>query len=111
MSLLNTIVTGRKKLPLNIMLYGVHGIGKTTLATQTPSPIFIGSEENDEIEAARFPKVESWGMLKEQLKALATEKHDFKTVVIDSLDMLQQVCEKVQIQEIVFVIVTWQQGE
>ena len=76
-----------------LLVYGVHGIGKTSAAATFPSPIFVGSEENDEIEAARFPRIESWNQLSEQLKALLNENHDFKTVIIDSIDMLQQVAE------------------
>jgi len=93
MSMLSTVITGKKRLPMALLIYGVHGIGKTTAATSFPNPIFVGSEENDEIEAARFPRIENWKMLSDQLKALKNENHEFKTVIIDSIDMLQQVAE------------------
>jgi len=80
--------------PLAVMLHGVHGIGKTSFALDAPNPVYVGSEEADEYDMARFPRVENWGMLIEQLKALRDLEHDFKTIVIDTTDSLEQVAEK-----------------
>jgi hypothetical protein len=94
MSLLNKIQTGRKLKPLALMLHAPHGIGKSTFASESPNPIYIGQEENDEIDAARFPKVQTWNDLEMQLSSLLNESHDFKTLVIDTIDGLEQVAEQ-----------------
>ena len=94
MSLLNKVQTGRKLKPLAIMLHAPHGIGKSTFATEAPNPIYIGNEENDELDVSRFPKVKVWQDLLDQLKTLRDEKHDYKTIVIDTVDGLEQVAEQ-----------------
>ena len=94
MSLLKSVQTGRKLKPLAIMLHAPHGIGKSTFATEAPNPIYIGQEENDELDVARFPKVMHWSELIDQLTTLRDEKHDYKTVVIDTADGLEQTAEK-----------------
>lgn len=99
MSLLKTVQKGRKLKPLALMLHAPHGIGKSTFATEAPDPIYIGQEENDELDVARFPKVESWIDLENQLDTLLKEDHDYKTVVIDTIDGLQQVAEQVILSE------------
>ena len=93
MSLLNKVVTGIKKKPICLLVYGVHGIGKSSFPLQMPNPIFIGPEENDELEVARFPKVSKWNDLLGQLKTLRDEKHDYKTLVIDTIDTLEHMAE------------------
>lgn len=94
MSLLNQVQTGKILKPLALMIHAPHGIGKSTLGSEAPNPIFIGSEENDELDVARFPKVKSWIELESQLKALRDENHDYKTLVIDTIDALEQVAEQ-----------------
>jgi len=94
LSLLSTVTTGKRIKPIAVLLHGVHGIGKSTFGEESNKPIFIGPEENDELDAARFPKVTSWGQLLNQLKTLQTDDHDFKTVVIDTIDTLEQVAQK-----------------
>jgi len=94
MNLLDSIVTGKKKKPAAVLLSGVHGIGKSTFGANAPSPIFIGSEENDELDSARFPKVEKWSQLIEQLNTLLVNDHNYQTVVIDTVDSLEQIAQK-----------------
>lgn len=74
-----------------MILYGVHGIGKSTFAVECDSPIFIGSEENDELEAERLPKIKTWNDLNEQLKWI--EKQNYKTIVIDTMDELETIAQ------------------
>jgi hypothetical protein len=88
------IVTGRKIKPVNLMIYGEHGLGKTSLPSEANNPIYVGSEENDEFDIARMPKVEVWKDLTDQLAWLLKEKHDYKTLVIDTVDALEQVAQK-----------------
>lgn len=79
-----------KPLPPSIIIYGNHGLGKTTFGSLAPNPVFIRTEDGlGNINAKTFPKVESFDMLMEQLRRLYSIEHDFKTVVIDSLDHLE----------------------
>lgn len=73
-----------------IVLYGVQGIGKTTLAASAPSPVFIPCEDGlaSVPGAAHFPVPNSYADVLQALDALLGE-HDFGTLVIDSLDALE----------------------
>lgn len=88
---LDSIVSGRVARPRRVLLYGTHGIGKTTLGAGTDSPIFIQTEDGlAEIDAPRFPLASSFDGALQALHALATQPHEFGTVVIDSADWLER---------------------
>lgn len=76
--------------PVIITLYGEAGRGKTSLAATFPKPIFIMTEDGlrtipKDKRPPAFPLVKSVDELKSQVKALITEEHEYKTVVIDSI--------------------------
>jgi hypothetical protein len=76
--------------PPRVVLYGVHGIGKSTWSSKSPSPILIPTEDGaDEIGVARFPKAESAEDVIACLRLLYKEGHPYKTVIIDSADWLE----------------------
>jgi hypothetical protein len=84
-----SLVVGKQKLPPRICIYGAHGIGKSTLASQFPNPIFISTEDGiDALEVTSFPKAETLEGVVENVKTLIKEDHGFRTVVIDSVDWL-----------------------
>ena len=97
---LSDIVDTQNIKPPRVLAYGPPGVGKTTFAASAPSPIFIQTEDGaDVVGAARFPQPESYQAVEEQLGLLVNEKHDYQTLVIDSLDWLEplvwaQLCEQ-----------------
>ena len=91
MSVIEHIRTGKRSSPPRILLYGTEGIGKSTFAAQAPNPIFIPTEDGlSEIDCASFPFAKKYTDVEAYLSALAAEQHDYQTVVIDSLDWLEQ---------------------
>ena len=100
MSLLKQIHRGRRLQPPRLLVYGTEGIGKSTIASQAPKPIFIPTEDGlDQIETDSFPLCHTLDDVMAALTALATEEHDYHTVVIDSLDWLERliwdsICKK-----------------
>jgi len=94
------IIKGPQAKPRRVLLYGTHGVGKSTWAAQSPSPIFLATEEGlDDIGADRTPLLASVGDVSNCFSWLLTEKHDYRTLVIDTLDWLErlvwkQTCEK-----------------
>ena len=74
--------------PPRILCYGTAGIGKTTLGTEAPSPVFLQTEES-EIDVPTFGLLRTYDQVMEALAALYAEQHDFQTVVLDSLDWLE----------------------
>jgi hypothetical protein len=74
--------------PPRIMVYGPHGLGKTTFGASAPAPIFILTEDGlGRLEVEHFPVAKSYKDVHEALASLKGE-HDYSTVVIDSLDWL-----------------------
>lgn len=85
------ILKGKRSRPRRVIVYGVDGVGKSTLANRAPSPIFIPTEEGlNDIDCESFPLATTWGEVDAYLQSLATNDHDYKTVVIDSLDWLER---------------------
>jgi len=88
------------------MLYGTHGIGKSTFGAMTPKPIFVQTEDGlGEIDCDRLPLAESFDQAIEALSELYSEKHPYRTVVVDSLDWLERliwsdVCKKRGVESI-----------
>lgn len=89
MSWKQSLVVGKQELPPRICIYGTHGIGKSTLASVFPNPIFISTEDGiDGLDVTSFPKATHIGDVVESIKTLIKEEHDFKTVVVDTVDWL-----------------------
>lgn len=75
-----------------ITILGEPGTGKTTLAATFPNPVFVRAEDgliNTSVDA--FPVVGGYSDLMEQLDWLIKEKHDYRTVVIDSVTALDDI--------------------
>lgn len=78
--------------PPRVVLYGPHGIGKTTFGACAPSPILMPFEDGiGKLEIAHFPILKNWSETLEAMQSLAEEAHDYQTVVIDSLDWLEPI--------------------
>lgn len=85
----DTLRKGKQDVPPRICIYGGHGIGKSTLASQFPSPIFISTEDGlDSLDVTSFPKAQNVTDVVNAIKTLIKEDHKFGTVVIDSVDWL-----------------------
>lgn len=79
------ILKGKTKRIANCLIYGSQKAGKTTLCANAPKPIFIQTEDGQgDLEIDRFPMCETFTGVLNSLRQLAKEKHDYKTVVLDS---------------------------
>lgn len=91
---LNSIRKGKSIHAPRIFLYASHGIGKSTFASQADSPIFICTEDGlGSIDTSSFPLAKSSNDVFEAIKTLYNEQHDFKTVVLDSADWLENILQ------------------
>lgn len=79
--------------PKRVVLYGPEGIGKSTFAMGAPSPVFLCPEDGTtELDVARLPEPHSWPDVIDAVRLLAREQHDFRTLVIDTLDWIEPLC-------------------
>jgi len=106
MKLLGQIQSGKRPAPRRVMLYGTHGVGKSTFGAMSEKPIFIQTEDGlGEIDCNRFPLAETFDQAIAALSELYSEKHPYRTVVVDSLDWLERliwsdVCKKRGVESI-----------
>lgn len=91
MNALDLVQTSKKQVPRRVLLYGTHGVGKSTLAaSQFPSPVFISTEDGiADIDVPSFPLAENIDDVWRYCVDLAGGNHSYQTLVIDSLDWLE----------------------
>jgi hypothetical protein len=76
--------------PPRILVHGGAGVGKTTFAASAPGAVFVPTEDGiGALEVDHFPLARSFGEVMEALAALYDEPHEFRTVVVDSVDWLE----------------------
>lgn len=75
--------------PLKLLIYGYNGVGKSTFASHAKNPIFLDLEGNiDHLSVDKQP-LSTYDEVCQFLNALIHQDHDYKTVIIDSIDKLE----------------------
>lgn len=90
------IKRGLVRRPQKVVLYAPEGIGKSSIASQLPSPLFIDLEQGTHhLDVARV-EPSTLAEVEDLLVALAYRKvdGDFKTLVIDTIDWLEELVIK-----------------
>lgn len=86
------ITRGQRLRPQKVVLYGPEGVGKTTLAAQFPSPLFIDTESSsDYLDVPRLPAPTSWQMLLDEVTWIRDYPEECGgTLVLDTADWAQK---------------------
>lgn len=105
MSILATATKGRVESPVRGVLFGVEKIGKSTFASNAPNPIFIDVEKGTGFIDTTRVQPTTWEDIMEVVKELTATDHEFKTLVLDSLDWAERllwarVCKKAKAENI-----------
>lgn len=89
---LSSLRSSKSANPPITLLYGVDGIGKTSLAAEWPDPLYLpteGERPPSDVEMATPGTIGSLDDLFNVFGELLESQHDFKSIIIDSLDGLE----------------------
>ena len=86
---LETLKTGVSKAPPRILMYGSEKVGKTTLAANAPNPIFLRTEDGEGKLDMTSWDLKSFDDFIQAITVLSNEKHEFQTIVIDTIDWFE----------------------
>lgn len=93
MSVFDRLKTTKTTNPPVSLLYGVDGVGKTSLASEWPGPILYlpteGERPPSDVEMTTPGTIETFHGLLDIFGELLESEHEFKTVIVDSLDGLE----------------------
>lgn len=90
------ILSGKEKAPRKCMLYGTHGIGKSTWAALAPGCVFLNLEDGlNNIDCKRSEHITTLESVIEFLNWLIAAEHEFFTLAIDSMDWLESMIHAV----------------
>lgn len=85
------VISGKIEKAKKVVLYGPEGIGKSSLAAQFPSPVFIDTEgSTTELIVDRLKKPSSWTELNQQVDWVKGQVGRYKTLVIDTIDWAER---------------------
>jgi hypothetical protein len=96
------IIKGIVAAPRRILLYGQHGVGKSSWAAKAPNPIFINVEDGlCDLDCDKTPVLRSITEVYEALIWLGgDEDHGYKTIVIDTLDWMERLIHQGEVESI-----------
>lgn len=88
MSILDRLDYEEDSTPPIIVIYGVDGIGKTTLAAEAEDAVYFHTRGEKPPKGVNIPRlqVKDYLDLKDNLLDLVDDDHDFRWVIIDALD-------------------------
>lgn len=89
---LSDVTEGPVEKPSRIVIYGVEGIGKSTMAASAPSPIFLGSEDGTWRLSVKRVQPVDWENVLSLVADLETSQHGYRTLVLDTLDWAEPLC-------------------
>lgn len=77
---------------LTVLVYGRNKIGKSTLCSQAEGALFLATEAGlNSIEVYQAP-ISNWEQMLAACAEIAEGKHQFKTIIIDTVDLAYRYC-------------------
>ena len=88
-----TISKGKINRAVKTVIYGTEGVGKSTLASQFPEPLFIDVEGGtSQMDVRRIEKPETWEDLIAIVREVAATPDICETLVLDTADFAESMC-------------------
>lgn len=89
MSLADRVKKGPARGPVKVVVHGPPGVGKTTFAAGAKDPLFLCSEDGAGLHTFDRVPVTSWGAAMDVLDEVIDGEHNYRTLVIDTVDWLE----------------------
>jgi hypothetical protein len=87
---MHKIIKNKLIKPPSILIYSEAGIGKTTLASNAPNPVFLCTVEGlGKLEVDCSDRITTIDEFTGYTNELLHGEHNYKTIVVDSLDHLK----------------------
>lgn len=87
---LDSLRKGGAPKPPIMIVYGTHGVGKTTLAAGAPAPVVAAIEDGlGQLDTPSW-EIKTYNDLIQAIGVLYSEEHDRKTLIVDSIDWLEE---------------------
>jgi hypothetical protein len=88
---LKSLKTTSSVSPPRLLVHGPQGMGKTSLSAEFPNPIIIQPEDGTPKDMAitTFGEINNFDQVMDAIKTLYTDEHQFKTLIIDTMDRLE----------------------
>ncbi|MBQ1294842.1 MAG: ATP-binding protein [Clostridiales bacterium] len=89
MNITSGVIPGAKK----VVIYGPEGIGKSTMASQFPDPVFIDTEGSTKsMDVKRFDAPKKWEDVFEAVKYVISDPKCCKSLICDTADWAEMFC-------------------
>lgn len=77
---------------LSVLLYGAHKSGKSELCSQADHALFLATEPGlNHLDVYQIP-ISTWDEILLAAKEIAAGQHDFRTIIIDTVDNAYRMC-------------------
>lgn len=86
------IIEGTLSPPLKAVIYGPEGIGKSTLVSNAPNPLYIDTEDGTSRMNVRRVRPKSWDELIAIIEEVAKTPGLCETLIIDTADWAEMMC-------------------
>lgn len=88
------ISEGPQARPQRLLVYGPEGIGKSTLASKMPDPVFVDVEDGtSHMYVRRLEQPHDWQTLLAEVDFLCRNPSGAATVVVDTADAAEALCQ------------------
>ena len=94
------VIKGIQVGPRKVLVYGRHGVGKSSWAASAPNPLFLSTEDGTgDLDVARSRVYSTLGQFRDDVLHLNTSgKLEYDSLVVDSVDWLEKLIHKDVVQ-------------